>query len=252
MTDEHHDGGSTLDSLAKRCAHCSLRNLCLPAGIDRSELETLELRVRKTPPIDEGQFLFHAGETSRSLYVVRFGSFKSIRMLSSGEEQIVGVHLPGEVFGLDGLTTRQHKLDAVTLEKSGACAIGFEQLDSVLSDLPSLNRQLMKMMSREVADQHGHQVLMGRKAAQERLALFLLRYSERLEQRGFVGQNFSLSLSRQELANYLGMQIETVSRTIGKLKDSGLIEVDRRLISILDFDGLRQAGGLQPGEAACF
>lgn len=238
--------------LIRKCAHCSLRTLCLPAGVDRGELASLEQRVVKTPPIDAGRFLFHGGDQARSVYVVRFGSFKSVRVSKDGEEQIVGVHLAGEVFGLDGLARGNYHLDAIALEKSAVCGIAFEQLDAALKELPNLNRQLMSMVSREVTDQQSHQVLMGRRSAMERLALFLLRYSERLELRGFVGDSFSLALSRQDLANYLGLQIETVSRTIGKLRDNELIDVDRRLISILDMDGLRQAAGLDDHEAASF
>lgn len=245
-TDQHHS------PLARQCAHCSLRRLCLPAGVERHDISHLETMVRKSAPIEENSFLFHAGEESSALYVVRFGSFKSIRMLANGDEQIVGVHLPGEVFGLDGLAGRRYNLDAVSLEKSGVCSIAFDQLEHVLEKFPTLNRQIMEMMSREVSERHSHQVLMGRRSAVERVALFLLRYSERLESRGFVGSSFSLSLSRQDLANYLGLQIETVSRTIGKLKDQGILEVDRRLISISSFERLRGAAGVEEGEAVSF
>ncbi|MEM9304363.1 MAG: helix-turn-helix domain-containing protein [Pseudomonadota bacterium] len=240
------------DTLARRCAHCSLRRLCLPAGIDREDLPNLEKIVRKSPPIDEGSFLFHAGEESHGVYVVRFGSFKSIRMLANGDEQIVGVHLPGEVFGLDGMANRRFNLDSVALEKSGVCSVSFDQLESIFDRFPTLNRQVMGMMSREVSERHSHQVLMGRRSAVERVALFLLRYSERLESRGFVGTSFALSLSRQDLANYLGLQIETVSRTIGKLKEQNILEVDRRLISIESFEHLRDAAGVDQGEAVSF
>lgn len=243
---------SQIEALAKRCAHCSLRRLCLPAGVDSEELSRLESRVNKSAPVDEGNYLFHGGEKASALYVVRFGSFKSTRMLSNGDEQIVGVHLPGEVFGLDGMAGSEYQLDAIALEKSGVCALSFEQLEQIMAEFPSLNRQIMGMMGRELSDRHSQQVLMGRRAALERLALFFLRYSERLEARGYVGSSFSLSISRQDLGNYLGLKIETVSRSIGKLKDKGILEVDRRLISILDFDGLREAAGLDADEAACF
>ncbi|MDX1570628.1 MAG: helix-turn-helix domain-containing protein [Xanthomonadales bacterium] len=229
-----------------------MRHLCLPAGVQRDELSQLEQRVMKSAPVEPGRFLFHAGEESRSVYVVRFGSFKSLHVSASGEEQIVGVHLPGEVFGLDGIATQKHALDAVALEKSGVCSISFDQIDAIMKELPNLQHQIMSMMSRELGEQQSHQVLMGRRSAVERVAMFLLRYSERLELRGFVGESFALALSRQDLANYLGLKIETVSRTFGKLRDQKLIEVDRRLIVILDFDGLRNAAGLEDDEAACF
>lgn len=211
----------------------------------------LERSVEKLRPVTPGEYLFHAGNPGDAIYVVSFGSFKSVQLSAEGEEQIVGVYLPGEIMGLDSLARERHAVSNRALERSTVCAIRTTELERVLERLPGLARRIMSMMSTEMLDQQGHHVLLSRKSARERITLFLLRNMERLERRGLDATRFDLSLSRQELGNYLGLQIETVSRTIGKLRDEGLIEVDRRSVVIRRPQRLRNEAGLAPQESAC-
>lgn len=242
---------SRLDRLRRVCSGCSLRNLCLPAGLDQSEIEALEVRVEKRRQLKAREYLHRAGDPSTAIYVVRFGSLKSYRLRQDGELQIVGLHLPGELFGMDALADDHHQLSTQALETSSICALPLVEMDRIMRDIPNVNRQILGMMSREMGEASENHVLLARRAAAERVALFLCRYIDRLIRVGMRANSFELAISRQDLANYLGLQIETVSRAFGRLRDQGIIQVDRRLIDIKDAAALRREAGLNADGQYC-
>lgn len=198
--------------------------------------------------LEAGSFLYHAGERAHHLYVVRVGSFKSVRVRRSGEEHIVGIHLPGDIFGLESMQSDVHTLDAIALETAGVCSIPVETIDAVMAEFPGIGRQLGSMVGKQFSELYTHQMLMQCFGARERLALFLLRYSERLESSGRSGEAFDIVLARRDLANYLGLQIETVSRIFSALRNDGIIDVDGKLVAIRDLQQLRLAAGMEPEE----
>ena len=237
-----------VEMLIRRCESCSLRQLCLPARLPADDLPRLESRLRKTPVLRAGEYLIHAGEPSTAIYVARMGSFKSVRLLDNGEEHVVGFHIRGDLFGLDGLARGEHQVDVMALENSSACVMHAAELDSVLKEVPGLSRQLLNLFSNAVGEHDGQQLIMESHLAEERIARFLLRFVDRLEGRRLVGYEFSMPLSRKDLANYLGLQLPTVSRALGKLRDEGVLAVDRRLISISDPEALYAAANLNRGD----
>ncbi|GAB4194304.1 MAG: fumarate/nitrate reduction transcriptional regulator Fnr [Wenzhouxiangellaceae bacterium] len=227
-----------MKQLRERCSHCSLQELCLPAGIDDQDLEQLDHLVAERRRLERGQYLYLQGQPYTSLYVVRFGSFKSVANLEQGDEQVIGFHLSGELLGLDALGPGAHQCAAQALETSTVCEIPYEQLESVARAIPGLQRQLMSMISRELNQEQQHLVLITRKSARARLATFLLSYARRLEVRGFRGDEFTLSLSRYDLASFLGLAVETVSRLFTAFREEGLLRVERRRIGLLDRNAL--------------
>lgn len=230
----------SLQQLRQNCATCSLHELCLPAGINDSDLERLDRVVAERRRVERGQFLYLPGQPYSSLYVVRFGSFKSVASLHGGEEQIIGFHLTGELLGLDALGPGEHQAAAQALEVSSVCEVPYDQLERVAHAVPGLQRQLLNMVSRELNQEQNHLVLITRKSARARLATFLLSYARRLEARDHRTDEFTLSLSRYDLANYLGLAVETVSRLFTAFRDEGLLRVERRRIGILDREALKR------------
>lgn len=230
----------SLQQLRQNCASCSLHELCFPAGINDTDLESLDRVVAERRRVERGQYLYLPGQPYSSLYVVRFGSFKSVANLSDGDEQIIGFHLTGELLGLDALGPGKHQAAAQALEVSSVCEVPYDQLERIATAVPGLQRQLLNMVSRELNQEQNHLVLITRKSARARLATFLLGYAKRLEARDQRTDEFTLSLSRYDLANYLGLAVETVSRLFTSFRDEGLLRVERRRIGILDLAALKR------------
>ena len=230
MTDSVVD----FDRLRRNCAQCSLRQLCLPAGIDPAELELLDQIVRRRRPIARGERLFHAGDSMQSVYVARDGAFKTVAVSEDGEEQVVGFHLPGELIGLDALGSGEHRCEAVALTDANVCDVPFEQLADISAQLPSLRRQLLRVIGQSVDRDHDHLEILVRRQANERIALFLHGLGERLRQLGQSDTRFRLPMSREDIARFLGLALETVSRGFHRLQDDGVIAVAGRRIEILD------------------
>ena len=228
-----------IEDVKVSCRGCSLTDLCLPHGMQESELAELDKIVRHHPPIQPGQHLYHPGDSSRSLFAVRSGALKNYCITESGDEQVLGFTLPGELVGLDGLADGRHSSAAVTLETTSICEMPFDSLESLCMKLPSLNRQLLRVASKEISDDHQMLMQLGKRSAEERLASFLLSLSRRYQSRGLSATEFNLPMSRQDIGNYLGLAIETVSRLFAHFVDEELLQVNRKSITILDLPNLQ-------------
>jgi CRP/FNR family transcriptional regulator len=216
-----------------RCSTCNLRELCLPCGLkDGSELLDDLVYTRKR--VKRGEVLFHAGAAFESLYAVRSGFFKSNVLLEDGRDQVTGFHMAGEVLGLDGIGTDSHTADVIALEDSEVCVIPYAHLEE-----PGLQRQLQKVMSRELVRDQGVMMLLGTMKAEERLAAFLLNLSTRFTARGYSASEFHLRMTRDEIGSYLGLSLETVSRLFSRFQEDGHITVQQKHICILDIAGLK-------------
>ncbi len=223
-----------LAKLRRSCAQCSLHQLCLPAGIDHDDLERLDAIVRKRRPLARSERLYRIGDPMDALYVAREGSFKTVAINSDGEEQIIGFHLPGELMGLDALGTGRHRCEAEALGPTLVCEVPIEALEDVIHAIPGLSTQMLRVIGRSVARDQDHLEMLGRRQAQERIAMFLHGLSERLRLLGHSATEFSLPMSREDIARYLGLVIETVSRGFTRLQDEGVIKVRGRQLHILD------------------
>ena len=235
--------GLDLRLLEKSCANCGLNQLCLPASIGSEDLPKLDQVVQVKKTLEREQALYAAGQPFRALYVVRSGAFKSYAVDNEGETQVLGFHLPGEIMGLDAIAGGRHQCSAEALLHSSACEVPYDRLEQVARELPGLQQQLLRVISREVQQDQRHLVMIGRKIALERLAIFLHSLSQRLERVRRDPHSFELPMSRRDLANYLGLVIETVSRLFSRLAELGVIEVERRTIRILDPARLRALAG---------
>ena len=223
-----------LDRLRKSCAQCSLQVLCLPAGIGGDDLQQLDDIVRNKRPLEQGETLFRAGQNLGSLFVAREGAFKTLATNQDGDVQVIGFHLPGELMGLDALGSGHHACDAQALTRATVCEIPLTQLEHVCSKVPGLQHQMLRIIGQGINRDQAHMEMLGRRQAPERLALFLHGLSERYRLLGRPGDQFMLPMSREDIASYLGMVIETVSRTLTRMQDEGVISVRGRQLQILD------------------
>jgi CRP/FNR family transcriptional regulator len=231
------------DQLKVSCANCSLRELCIPQGMTDEELKLIDTVIERKKPVHKNDYLFRAGDTNRSIYAVLSGSVKTLVDNPNGEEQIVGFHLPGELLGMDGFSGDSHTCSAVALETSSVCEFPLESLDEVCHLVPSIQYAMRRIMGREVTKDHAMFLLLGRMSAEEKLASFLISLSKRMAQRHWKPSEFNLTMPRQDIANYLGLAVETVSRLFAHLQDAEIIEVDRRRVNICDMERLQAIVG---------
>lgn len=216
------------------CKDCSLATLCLPLSLDMQDLDALDNIVKRSRPMKKGDFLFRQGDTFASVYAVRSGSLKTFSVTDCGQEQITGFHLPSEFVGLSGMDTELCPVSAIALETTSICEIPFDRLDELSASLPQLRRQLMRIMSREIRDDQQMMMLLSKKTADERIATFLVNLSARFRARGYSPQQFRLAMSRNEIGNYLGLAVETVSRVFTRFQQSGLLEAEGKEVNLIN------------------
>ena len=232
----------TLDliQLRRGCTYCSVRQLCLPGGIGSEELQRLDRIVQRRRDVKRGERLFRQGEPLGALYVAREGAFKSVGVTEDGEEQILGFHIAGELIGLDGLGGGAHRCEGIALTAASVCELPYEQLGEVAAELPGLQQQLLRIIGQSLGRDQDHLSMLVRRQANERIALFLHSLDERLQTIGQPAHRMTLPMSREDIAGYLGLALETVSRGFTRLQDDAVIAVTGRRVEILAPDVLRR------------
>ena len=209
-------------------------------GLSEQELLRVDELVAVRRTVKRGASLFHNGEKFTSLYAIRTGFFKTTVNTEDGRDQVTGFQMAGEIIGLDGIVNELHTCDAIALEDAEVCVLPFDRIEEISREINSLQRHVHKIMSREIVREHGVMLLLGSMRAEERLAAFLLNLVQRLQARGFSKSELILRMTREEIGSYLGMKLETVSRTFSKFADDGMVEVKQRHIHICDAEALKR------------
>lgn len=221
------------------CSDCKMRDLCMPVGLDKDDIDRIDAVVGGRRRVKRGETLFRSGEQFVNLYAVRTGFFKTCVTTEDGRDQVTGFQMAGEIMGLDGIVNNQHTCDAVALEDAEICTLPFDQIESLSRDMSSLQRHVHQIMSREIVRENGVMLLLGSMRADERLAAFLLNLTQRMQVRGFSSSELILRMTREEIGSYLGLKLETISRTFSKFVSDGVIEVQQRHVRIIDTEALQ-------------
>jgi len=211
----------------------------MPLGLNEDELKRLDDLVAARRKISRGDILYRNGEKFSALYAIRTGFFKTTVAAEDGRDQVTGFQMAGEVIGLDGIVSDHHTCDAVALEDAEVCVMNFDRLEDLSREINALQRHVHKIMSREIVRENGVMLLLGSMRADERLAAFLLNLVQRLHARGFSQSELVLRMTREEIGSYLGLKLETVSRTFSKFVEEGIVEVKQRHVRILNPDALK-------------
>lgn len=222
------------------CSSCNLFNICIPQGLDKDNIEKLDTLIRRPRPIHRGEHIFRAGDKFRSIYAVHSGTAKSYALTDAHEEQIIGFYLPGEILGFNSIEKEEHVCSAVALETSSYCEIPFSQVEEICRKIPGLQRQIFRLMSKEISFSNDMMLSICSKSAEEKLATFLVSLSNRFYHRGYSAREFRLAMSREEIGIYLGLTTETVSRTFTRMQKEDIVKVDRKSITINNLTTLRQ------------
>ncbi len=225
------------------CSRCALGEICLPRSLSAEQIRAFEKIVQRSKPVQPGEHLFRAGDEFQTVASVRTGCFKSYVIDHQGQEQVLGFHLPGELIGLDAIHTGQHSASIVALDTSAVCFLGFGSVSTLASQMPELQTELFRIMSRRINEL---ETVSGDLSADERIALFLLSLSERFAQRGYSNNEYMLAMSRKDIASYLRLASETVSRVLARMQKSTVLRVDRKHVRILNRAALLRLAGLEP------
>ena len=235
-----------LADIRANCQNCSLLQLCLPMGLAEGDLEKLDNIIQRRKPVQKGDFLYHMGDPFKAVYAVRSGSFKTFTVNPDGEEQIVGFYLPGELMGIDAISANHHICSAKALETTSVCEIPYERLEQLSLEIPGLQHHLLSLMSQEIQHDQCKLMMVAKLPAEGRVANFMINLSERFKQRGYAATDFNLSMSRNDIANLLGLAVETISRILTHFQESGILKVERKHIEILNLEQLRRISSQCP------
>ena len=222
------------------CEACSLSELCLSRGLSADQMSQIDEFIERPRKLESNKQIFEPGDKFYGFYAVRTGGVKTYLTKKTGEQQILGFHLPGEIFGMDGMEHSSHRCYASTMDITSYCVLPFERLDELCEILPDFRKQIYKLMGHELNCDHSHQLLLGQQTAHERLATFLLNISSRFSHRGFSPSSFMLPMSRHDIACYLGIAVETVSRLFKSFQEQGIVNINRKQVDILQMDALNK------------
>ena len=205
-------------------------------------MQQLDQIIDQHRRVSRDQVLYRMNDPFTTLYAIRFGQFKTYQLTADGVEQITGFHMAGEFLGMDAISKDRHQCYASALEDSEVCELPFSRLEHLFSEIPVLLRHFHRMMSQEITRDQSTMLSLGNMNAEQRFDLFLLNLSSRHKARGYSATNFHLRMSREEIGNYLGLRIESISRLISKFTREGRINISQRDVELLDLVGLRQLG----------
>ncbi|MEN3278582.1 MAG: family transcriptional regulator, anaerobic regulatory protein [Massilia sp.] len=220
--------------LKASCSACSMHQLCLPMGLDDADINRLDQIIGRRRRLARDERLYAMGEPFQNLFAVRLGHFKTYQINAAGEQQITGFQMAGELLGMDAISGERHHCDAVALEDSEVCEIPFARLEELFGHVPALLRHFHRIMSQEITREQNVMLLLGNMRAEQRFAVFLVNLSARYAARGYSSTSFGLRMSREDIGNYLGLTIESVSRLLSRFRKQGWIEVDKREVRLLE------------------
>ena len=229
-----------LKALKENCSNCHLKEICLPSSMSVEEVERLDEIVQKRLKVKKKDTLFKLNQDFEGIYAIKSGSFKTFISDDSGNEQITGFYIQGEIIGLDGFATDKHVLNAIAIEDSHICVIKKDELESMSEKFIPLKNQIQRIMSKEIVRDNNMMLLLGNMNAEQKIATFIQNISNRLNKRHNNHLAITLRMTREEMGSYLGLTNETVSRILKKLSDINLISIDGKELLILDEDGLKQ------------
>jgi len=222
------------------CSKCGLGKLCIPASMDTPSISKFETIVHKSRPLHTGEFLFRVGDRFADIYAVRSGCFKTFVVDAAGKEQVLGFHLPGELLGLEAIYQGVNISNAQALGTSSVCKLHYDDVTSLAQQIPELQDHMFRLLSQRISELSA---AAADHSADERIAGFLIGLANRFKERGYSSKEFNLAMSRADIANYLRLAPETVSRVLARFQKKKLIRVERKLVELLDKEELSRLAG---------
>lgn len=222
------------------CENCALDAVCRPIKIGGHSLSLVHNIMGRKEPLKSGEFLFRKGEPIKALYAVTSGTIKIVQTTGTSREQVLGFRFPGELLGEDAIFPKEYSLDALAVDDVSVCRMPISELEDCANNIPSIQRELIDLISRQCyLMQQQMAAYVARNSAEERLAAFLVNIAERNSTHTGSQTEISLAMSRDDIANFLGLRRETLSRSLSKLQKMQVIRVDGKMLEVLKPDELR-------------
>ena len=229
----------SIRDLRAHCATCSMRELCLPVGLAPDAMQALDALITVRRHFKKGKSVFRSGDSFAALYAIRSGSCKVSVLTEDGREQVLGYYIMGDIMGFDGIGSDHHGGQATALEDTEVCDIPFDRLEELCHRLVPLQHNLSRLLSRELTRDDNLLLVLGGMKAKERVVAFLLDLSNRYRQRGYSSTELLLRLTRSEIGSYLGLELETVSRSLSHLQAEGLVKIKNKAVQLINLPALR-------------
>ncbi|MDF3035667.1 MAG: cyclic nucleotide-binding protein [Paucimonas sp.] len=227
----------------------SLKELCEVLRIPNPPVVNDEELMFQHVQFKTGQRVHTIGQPFDTLYVVHSGFLKTVLIDEFGNEQVLSFPMKGDLFGVDGIHSKRYASEAVALSNCDLILVPFKKLTALGRAHPELEHAMYSVMSRELVREQAMVSMLGALSAEARVARFLVSLSERFADMGYSSKLFNLRMTRHEIGSYLGLTLETVSRTLSAFNEIGLITVDQRSIGIKDLDALRTLRRLPPSSS---
>lgn len=231
MTQDHQ---INVEKLRTTCQSCSLRELCLPHGLNAAVINKLDEIVDHFNLIHAGELMFTTGDQFKGLYVLRAGSVKLLTHTEECKEDIIGFYLAGDFIGIDGIEHQKHRCSAIALETSSYCILPFPGIGNLCRKIPELNNRLLEIISREMINDNSLILKLSKNNSEEKIAIFLITLSNRYKRLGYSPYEFKIPMTRHDISNYLNLTNETICRVLTKFQRYNLLDTTNRKIKILD------------------
>lgn len=225
------------------CSSCGLKSLCLANGLNDLDIVQLDKLVDRKASLYKGDHLYSDGQHLKSFFAIKGGIIKVYSFDSENKEVVHGFYLPGDVLGLDSLAYNSHPFNAVALDVTNVCEIPFNKLEQLTKTIPDLNNQLLNLMSQEIVNSRRHSSLLAHKTAEQKLAFFIYLMSSKFKSRGYLHTQFRLNILHKDVANYLNLTPETVSRILTKFNKDEIVSWIKKEVNIFNEEALKNMAG---------
>lgn len=222
---------ATVPVFRHACGLCSLQDFCWPPDLADTGLNRLHQIIRRTEALPAGRHLFRSSDPFTAVFAVRTGCVKTYTGDSNGHETVHGFHLPGELLGFDAVHPERHRVNALLIKDTAFCIVAYKDIAELSVDYPGLQNRVLALMSRDFSRQ---QLLAAGANATQRTAIFFFDLETRLRRHRYADFEFTLPMSREDIASYLQIRPETLSRVMSKLQQSHAIGVNGRRIRLQD------------------
>lgn len=233
------------------CANCGLQRICFPKGLTAHEVNRLDQLIAAQPHVTKGAYIFRSGEPAKGLFALKSGVVKLSRIDEQGNEIIHSFYLPGDLLGLEALDQPVYAYDAITLDTCNLCLFAQEDLEHLGQQMPSLNKQILHMMRQELERERNHLENLTYRSAEQRIAHFILSMVRRYQDRGYASEAFRLPILHRDLATFLSLTPETVSRILKKFQEKEIMRWRKKEVEIFNMARLCELAGAPDAEEIC-
>jgi CRP/FNR family transcriptional regulator len=232
-----------LNNNIARCGTCSRLERCIGYGMDRGDTNSVPDIGGRRKLYRQGDILFREGDHFQYLYAVHSGAVKTFRTTLQGERQIIDFYLPGDIVGLEAITDDQYACEATALNTTNICMIDYQSFVETSLRHPSLYKGFLKRLSAQIRREEENLVSLGSRDAYQRIARLIARLSNYYSETGYSSTEFTLPMSRTDIASHLGLAVETVSRQLGHLRENGIVDIRQNEVSVRELQSLNDIAG---------